>query len=176
MWRQAAPISQWAADMAHPQETRVALRAAYLGGLGLELAAVKAGISIATARRWKDEAQEAGDDWDKFKAASLMVAGGGLEQAMRRVAAGVVLRAEATLEHIQHDPDIDPIEAAKALGGLADSLSKAQAAMKRLMPEADALAIETGAIKAFADLILKKYPATGEAVLSALDAWANGER
>jgi hypothetical protein len=162
--------------MAHPQETRVALRAAYLGGLGLELAAVKAGISIATARRWKDEAQEAGDDWDKFKAASLMVAGGGLEQAMRRVAAGVVLRAEATLELLQDNTEMPPLEVAKALGGLVESLSKAQDAMKRLMPEADALAIETSAVKQFADLMLKKHPAVGEAVLSALEAWANGER
>lgn len=162
--------------MAHPKDTRMALRTDYLGGLSLELAAIKHGVGMASARRWKAEAQANGDDWDKFQAASLMVAGGGLEQAMRRVAAAVVMRVETTLEHLQTDTELDPLEAAKALGGLADSLAKAQASMRRLMPETDHLAIETGAVKAFAELLMRLSPAQAEPVLHALDAWASGER
>ena len=154
----------------------MALRAAYIGGLGLEIAAAKAGIGTATARRWKADAKESGDDWDKFQAASLMVAGGGLEQAMRRVAAAVIMRVEATLEKLQSDTDLDPLEAAKALGGLADSMAKAQASMRRLMPEADALAIETGAVKSFVELQIRLHPGTGEAALAALEVFSRGER
>lgn len=162
--------------MAHPQETRVALRAAYLGGLALELAAAKAGVGFATAKRWKAEADAGGDDWDKFRSVGLMMAGGGLEQAMRRVAAGVVAHAEATLEYLNGATDIDPIEAASALATVAGALTKAQGAMARLMPEVDHLAIETGAVKAFAELLMRLHPAQAEGVLAALDAWANGQR
>ncbi len=162
--------------MAHPKETQVALRAAYIGGLGLEIAAAKFGVGTATARRWKADAKETGDDWDKFQSASLMVAGGGLEQAMRRVAAAVLMRVEATLEQLQNATDIDPLEAAKALGGMADSMAKAQASMRRLMPESDQLAIETGAVKAFIELQIRLHPGTGEAALAALQAYSRGER
>lgn len=161
--------------MAHPQETRVALRAAYLGGLGLELAASKADVSLPTARRWKQEALEKGDDWDKFQRASLIVAGGGFDQSMGRVASAVILRSEAIMERL-NDTEIDPIDAAKAIASLADSLGKAKAAMRALMPESDQLAIETGAVKGFAELLMRLAPASAGHVLEALDAYARGER
>ncbi len=154
----------------------MSLRAAYIGGLGLEIAAAKVGVGAATARRWKADAKDGGDDWDKFQSASLMVAGGGLEQAMRRVAAAVIMRVEATLEQLQAASDLDPLEAAKALGGMADSMAKAQASMRRLMPESDQLAVETGAVKAFVELQIRLHPATGEAALAALEAYSRGER
>lgn len=162
--------------MAHPNETRVALRAAYLGGLGLELAAMKAGIPVATARRWKQDAQEKGDDWDKFQSVSLMVAGGGMEQAMRRVSAALVMQMETTLEELGADTELAAMDKAKAMGMLTDSMAKAQAAMKRLMPETDQLAIETGAVKGFAELLMRLAPASAGHVLEALDAYARGER
>ena len=144
--------------MAHPTETRLALRAAFLGGLPLEAAATKAGIPAQTARRWKAEAAGQGDDWDKFQRASLIVAGGGFEAAMGRVAAAVILRAEALLDQIAGDAEIDPIDATKAVGSLADSLAKAQAASKRLMPETDKLAVAMGVLKLLSAFIERQYP------------------
>lgn len=162
--------------MAHPKETRLTLRAAFLGGLPLEQAADKAGVPVQTARRWKSEAAEAGDDWDKFQAASLIVAGGGFEAAMGRVAAAVVLRCGAVLEKLEADEGIDPLDASKAIASLTDSLNKAHAASKRLMPEADALAAGNSAVKSFAELLITRNPDAGEAVLSAMEAFARGDR
>lgn len=153
-----------------------ALRANYLSGLNLKMAALKTGVGLGSARRWKAEALESGDDWDRLQSASLMVAGGGLEQAMRRVAAAVVLRVETTLEQLQADEALDPLEAAKVLGGLADSMAKAQASMKRLMPQTDQLAIEISAVKAFAELLIHQYPVKAEQVLATLEAYARGVR
>jgi hypothetical protein len=141
--------------MAHPKETRLALRAAYLGGLPIEQAATQAGVPLATARRWKAEAGAEGDDWDKFQAASLIVAGGGFDQAMGRVAAGVLLRCEALMERISSDASIDPIEATKAVGSLTDSLAKAHAAAKRLMPEADRYGVAMDVLKRLAEHAMK---------------------
>lgn len=144
--------------MAHPRETRLALRAAYLGGLPIEQAALKATVPLATARRWKAESLTEGDDWDKFQRASMIVAGGGFDQAMGRVAAGVILRCEALLERISEDPEIDPIDATKAVGSLTDSLAKAHAAAKRLMPATDRLATAMGVVKLLTKFIQERYP------------------
>ena len=162
--------------MAHPKETQLALRAAFLGGLPLDQAAAQAGIGTATARRWKADALAGGDDWDKFQKASLIVAGGGFDQAMGRVAAAVVMRAEAILEQLGTDEEADPVASAKAIASLADSLGKAKAAMRALMPETDRLAVETGAVKAFVELQIRLHPGTGEAALAALEAFSRGER
>lgn len=167
--------------MAHPKETRLALRREFLGGLTLEQAADKAGVPLGTARRWRADALAEGDDWDKFQAASLIVAGGGIEAAMGRVAAALVLRAEAVMEQLQQAADaegggIDPIDTAKAIASLADSLGKAQAAAKRLMPEADRLATETAAIKGFVELLIRLTPSAAEPAVAAMEAYASGHR
>ena len=144
--------------MAHPRETRLALRAAYLGGLPIEQAATKADVPLATARRWKSEALATGDDWDKFQAASLIVAGGGMDQAMGRVVAGVILRCEALMQRIAEDAKIDPVEATRAVASLTDSLAKAHAAAKRLMPATDKFAVAMDVLKRLAEHSMAKKP------------------
>jgi thioredoxin-like negative regulator of GroEL len=144
--------------MAHPRETRLALRGAYLVGLPIEQAATKADVPLATARRWKAEALAAGDDWDKFQRASLIVAGGGMDQSMGRVVAGVILRCEALMERIAADAEIDPVEATRAVASLTDSLAKAHAAAKRLMPETDRYAVAMDVLKRLAEHSMARKP------------------
>lgn len=160
--------------MAHAPEIRMALRAAYIGGLPLERAAEQAGVPYATARNWFREAKGTAEDWDKFQNMSLIVAGGGIEQAMGRVIVRGLVRAEALLEAMEKTED--PMEAVRAIGTLGDTVAKLKAAGKGMMPEADQLAIENGAIKAFADLMIKLHPKTAEQVLSTVEAWAGGQR
>lgn len=160
--------------MAHPPEKRLELRTAYIGGLPLEAAAGKAGVPHATARNWFRAARDEGDDWDKFRAASLIVAGGGIEQAMGRIIAAGLMRCEALLEKIAESEDV--AGAIQALATLGDTVAKLKAAGKGMMPEADQLAIENGAIKAFADLMIKRHPKTADQVLATVEAWAGGQR
>ena len=160
--------------MAHPPEKKTELRAAYLGGLPLERAAERVEVPLATARRWYQDAKRAGDDWDKYRAAGLVVAGGGIEQAMGRVIAAGLVRCEVLLEQIESAKD--PFESVKAMGTLSDTIAKLKAASKGMMPEADALAIENSAIKGLADLFCKMHPGQGELMLAAVEAYANGQR
>lgn len=162
--------------MAHPKETKAAVRADYIGGMPLDLAAVKNGVPAVTARRWKADAADRGDDWDKFQRASLLVAGGGFDSAMGRAAAAFVLRVESTLEMLAEIEDANPLDTAKAMASLADSLMKAKAVARALMPETDQLAIENAAVKAYVDLIVKRSPSAAEAALDALEAYSNGDR
>lgn len=160
--------------MARPPEERMKLRTAYIGGLPLEAAADKAGVPYATARNWFREAKTKGDDWDKFRAASLIVAGGGIEQAMGRIIAAGIMRCESLMERTANAED--PFEAVKAMATLGDTMAKLKAASKGMMPEADQLAIENGAIKAVADLFIRLHPKLAGEMLSTVEAWASGQR
>lgn len=160
--------------MAHPPEKRLELRTAYIGGLPLEAAADKVGIPYPTARNWYIAARKDGDDWDKFRAASLIVAGGGIEQAMGRIIAAGLMRCEALLERIGEIED--PLAGVQAAATLGDTVAKLKATGKGMMPEADQLAIENGAIKALTDLFVRLHPAQAEKMLSTVEAWANGQR
>lgn len=160
--------------MAHSPEKRMELRAAYIGGLPLEQAADKVGVPGGTARNWYREARDKGDDWDRFQRVSLLVSGGGIEQALGRVIAAGLLRCEALLEKTASEEDA--FESVKAMATLADTVAKLRAAGKNLMPEADALAIGNEAIKGLSDLFVRTHPQAAEMMLSTLEAWTHGQR
>ncbi len=142
--------------MAHPPETRQKLRAAYIGGLSLEIASAQAGVPYATARRWFTDAKGDGDDWDKFRAASLIVAGGGIEQAMARIVAAGLMRCEALLEVL--DKVEDPEAQVKAVATLGDTVSKLKSASKGMMPEADRLGVAMDVIRRLAEYVRANHP------------------
>lgn len=157
--------------MAHPPERRSALRAAYIGGLDLEAAAVQADVPHPTARRWKADARADGDDWDKFRRASLIVAGGEIEQAMGRVLAATLLRAEATLEHLSNSTDLDPLDATRAIASLMDSINKGHAVGAKLMPQTDKLAIAMDVIKRLLEFTKARYPGNAAGLAEMLEAF-----
>ena len=160
--------------MAHAPEKKMELRAAYIGGLPLEAAALKTGVPYATARNWFNAARTKGDDWDKFRAASLLVSGGGIEQAIGRVVAAGLMRCEALLD--ANKDNAAPDLTVQMLATLGDSIAKLRAASKGMMPEADQLAIENTAVKGVADLFIKMHPALAEKMLATVEAWARGDR
>lgn len=145
--------------MAHGEETRRAVRAGYVfDQLGLEVAALKAGVPIGTARRWKTDAKQAGDDWDKARSAQL-IAGGGIEDVVRQTLAVVVQQVQATVESIQASSDMQPGEKVQMLSSLADAYNKLMAASKRLMPETDKLGVAMDVLKRFSEHVAKRKPA-----------------
>lgn len=152
--------------MAHPPETRQKLRTAYIGGLSLEIASAQAGVPYATARRWFADAKASGDDWDKFRAASLIVAGGGIEQAMARIVAAGLMRCEALLEALGTMED--PAAQVKAVATLGDTISKLKSAGATLMPEADRLGVAMDVIKRMQVFIQTNYPQHGAAFADVL--------
>lgn len=127
--------------MAHPDETRRAVRAAFVfDQQGLEVAALRYSIPLATARRWKTEAKAEGDDWDRARSAQ-MIAGGGMEDVARQTLGVIVQQVQATLDAISVDDELEAVDKVKMLTSLADSYNKLMATSKRLMPETDKLAV-----------------------------------
>ncbi|MBG6243247.1 MAG: DUF1804 family protein, partial [Candidatus Symbiopectobacterium sp. Dall1.0] len=127
--------------MAHPQEIRDTLRRAYIfGQMSLEIAAAQSGVAFGTARRWKKDAQDAGDDWDKQRAAHMM-AGGGLEDIGRAVLTGLVTQYQTTLEMLNGEEGIPARERVELLASLADAFNKATSASKKILPETSELSV-----------------------------------
>lgn len=155
--------------MAHPKETRDAVRRAYVHDRqSLEMAAAMHGVASGTARRWKLQAQDAGDDWDKAQSAQLL-AGGGIEDVARQVLAGLVIQFQATMEAVQVDTEIKPAVKVQLLASLADAYNKTVSASKRVLPETSALATAMEVLQKLAVFIREKYPRHAPAFAEVLE-------
>lgn len=144
--------------MAHPQETKEAVRRKYIfGQMALEAAAAVHAVSINTARSWKYAAKEQGDDWDKLRAAHLM-AGGGLEETARTILSGFLLQYQTTIEELNQNPDISTTDKVQALSSLADSYNKTVAASRRVLPETGTLATALQVLEMLMEFVQQKHP------------------
>lgn len=160
--------------MAHSPDKKVKLRAAYIGGLPLEAAADKVGVPLPTARRWFADARKEGDDWDKFQRASLIVAGGDIEQAMGRIVSAGIMRCEALLERIGEIED--PAAAADAVASLGDTLSKLRVAAKQFMPETTEQSVTLDTLKALAAWVGEAAPVKGMVLAELLEGFARQKK
>ncbi len=143
--------------MAHSQDVRDKVRRAYVfNSLSLEIAAMQGGVSFATARRWKKEASEAGDDWDKIRTASVM-AGGGLEEVARTVLIGLVAQYQSTIEAITF-AEMKPQEKVEMLASLADAYNKSISASRKILPETSQLATALEVLQKLGTFIAERHP------------------
>lgn len=144
--------------MAYSQEKRDGLRRAYIfGQMSLEIASAQAGVAFVTARRWKKDAQDIGDDWDKLRAAHV-IAGGSLEELGRAVLTSLVTQYQSTLEALTIDTKLTAQKRVELLASLADAFNKATAASKKILPETDELATAVEVVKQLSEFIGEKYP------------------
>lgn len=156
--------------MAHSPDIKMKLRAAYIGGLPLEAAAEKVGVPLPTARNWYRAARDEGDDWDAFQKASLVVSGGGIEQALGRIIAAGLLRCDTLLTQME---SADPMEGVKTIGVLGDTVSKLKAASRGMMPEADRLSIAMDVVKSLGEFIRARHPRHLNAFAEILEPFAD---
>lgn len=154
--------------MAHDQATKDKLRRLYVfERLSLEIAAGQCGVSFATARRWKDKAETAGDNWEKLRAAHTM-AGKDLEDIARQLLTDLVLQFKATMDALSRE-DIPASERVTLLTSLSDSYNKAISANKKLLPETSRLAVALEVLEKLADWLKTKRPGLLGAFLDELE-------
>lgn len=159
--------------MAHPPETRDKVRRAYVfDRLSLEVAAMKCGVSYGTASRWKTQAAEAGDDWERAQAAQLM-AGGSIEDIGRQMLAGLVTQYQASMVELQNNSDIAPATKVQLLASLADAFNKTIAASKRIMPETSELATAMEVVQKLAAFVRQRYPQHASAFTELLEPFGD---
>lgn len=143
--------------MAYPKEMRDKVRRSYVfDRLSLEISSSRHGVAYSTARRWKDDALAAGDDWDKAQAAQLL-AGGGIENAARQMLAGLITQYQTTIHELEVS-ELPAPEKVSMLASLADAYNKTINASKRVLPETNELAIAMGVVQKLADFIKVNRP------------------
>lgn len=155
--------------MAHSEETKRAVRAAYVHkGLPLEAAAERHSVPIDTARRWKRVSKVVGDDWDNARAASRL-SGESKEEILQAVIEDYLLLHKSTIEDIKGDKSSPPIKKAEALSRLADAFHKTMHAMGEVSPELSRLAIAHEILSKLSKFITEKYPKHGPAFIEVLE-------
>lgn len=126
--------------MAYAQEDKDKVRKSYISDrLSLDSVASIHGIPYQTIQRWKKQAKERGDDWDKIRAAQTL-AGGEMEDTARELLTDLIIIFKNTADSVKSD-DIGSVTKVKLLASLADSYNKAMSANKKLMPVTDKLAV-----------------------------------
>ncbi|WP_375591729.1 DUF1804 family protein [Chitiniphilus eburneus] len=160
--------------MAHPQEKRDAVRRAFVfDQMALELAALTHDVPLATARRWKREAEAAGDDWDKCRAAQTL-SGGSMEALARQMLAGFLLQYQAAMDALNTEPAegvalLTPMKRVEMLASLADSYNKTVAASRRVLPETSQLATAMEVVQGLAVFVRTHYPQHAAAFVEILE-------
>jgi transposase-like protein len=154
--------------MAHPPEVKQRLRALYVHeGQGLEQAAQRLKVSPRTVSRWKQEALEAGDDWDKARAAALL-AGEGAEAVSRVVLEEFLKLFQSTLEEVTRE-QLKPLEKAEAMSRLADAYTKTIRAIQKGAPELNRLAVASEVLQLLAKFVRDRFPAHAAAFMEVLE-------
>lgn len=139
--------------MAHGEDKKHALRNLFVfDKLNLEQAAKQLNISAPTARRWKAQALEQGDNWEKLRSAHTL-AGNDLEDVARSLLTDLVLQFKTTMDALSNDVMLDAKERVALLTSLSDSYNKAISANKKLLPETNKLAIALQVVELLAQYI-----------------------
>lgn len=155
--------------MAHGPEKRQALRAAYVHRrLPLTEAAKDVDIPLNTARKWKDKAKKAGDDWDRARAASAM-AGETAVTLVRALIEDFVGLHQTVLDAVKGDAEMPALAKVQALSMLADAFSKTMSAAGKAAPELSALAVAQEVLRMLGDFIRANYPKHGPAFVEILE-------
>lgn len=144
--------------MAHGQETRSGLRAAYVyQALSLEAAAQRLKVSFGTAARWKREALEKGDDWESARSAA-MLSSQGAESVTQAVLEQFVTLFQTTMTALKEDTKATALSKAEALSRLSDAYNKTMSAVAKGSPKLNKLAIAMEVIEMLSGFVGTTYP------------------
>lgn len=144
--------------MAHTPEIKALVRKYYVfDRLTLEQAAQKASVSLNTARRWRQDADKSGDNWEKARDVQVMV-GGDIEALATGLLSGFVIKFKSVMEELE-EADLPVMDKVAKITELADSFSKMTASSKRLVPSVSETAVALKVVKLFAEKVKKHKPA-----------------
>lgn len=134
----------------------------------MEAAAQLCQISVATARRWRDEAKEAGDDWHRLRAAHTL-AGGSVEELAVAMVAGQLVQYQTAMEELKNNTGLDIADKVKLLTSLSDSYNKTIAANARIMPHTNKLATALEVIEMMLAFAQENHPKHLQALAEILE-------
>lgn len=159
--------------MAHDEAIKREARTLYVHKrLALTSIAVSTGVSLATINRWKREAKEAGDDWDKARSGAL-VNGEGLSALISQSLEDFTVQFQAVMDELKEDNSLSAAEKVKLLSTISDAFNKTVAAARRAAPKLSELAIAYDVLQRLAKFVALKRPELSETILELLEPFGD---
>jgi uncharacterized protein YjcR len=158
--------------MAYDRSTRNKLRAKYVQGLPLATAAEVCKVPYNTARNWKRQDGDDGNDWDLQRNAKRMTKSG-IEEMANEVLGELAEQFLATLDAVKKDPGMKAQDRADILVRLMDGYNKAISAASRAMPNANRLAVAMDVVKFLTIFIAGRYPKLRQPFIEVTEAAAD---
>ena len=154
--------------MAHSDQLKAKVRAAYIQGGVLSTAAALHGVPYATARAWKRKASEAGHDWDIARTAGD-IADCGYKYTIATLMESYLTQHKMALKDIENDPALTAEKRVKLLSSLAFSLREMRQSVSQLNPELNKLAVAMEIIQRLTTFVRDGYPQHTAALLEILE-------
>lgn len=154
--------------MAHPRLKKSEVRRRYVvDRQPLTGAASIAKVSYSTARQWKREAMDKGDDWDKARDAETL-RDGTAEELTRVVLNEFVPMFRSTILSLSNE-DMPATDKAEAISRISDAYAKTVKAAGAVDPSVARLAWAMDVLKLLAEFVQLKFPQHAAAVLEILE-------
>lgn len=154
--------------MAHPRLKRSEVRRRYvLDRQPLTGAARIAGVAYETARAWKRQALERGDDWDKARDSEVL-RDGTVDELTRVVLNEFVPLFRSTIVALSGD-QLSATEKAEAMSRISDAYTKTVKAAGAVDPKIARLAWAMDVLKELATFVQTQFPQHAAALLEILE-------
>ena len=128
-------------------------------------------VPYATASRWKKNAVDKGDCWDKARSASRLAAGG-IGDLSIQVLEDFTLQYQSLMDQIKADDSIKPMDKANLLTKLADSYVKITKAVGGDDHKIGKLSVAMETLELFAKFLSERFPQNLEYFVIALEQFA----
>jgi Protein of unknown function (DUF1804) len=155
--------------MAYDPSIRSKVRAKFISGLPLNTAAEAAGVPYNTARNWKRDDAEEGDDWDTARTARAMTSSGS-EAITNQVLGELADQFLETIKLLKAEKKMPAAQRAQILLQLSDSYSKAMAAASRAAPNTNRLATAMDVLRFLTQHIAQHSPKLREGFLKIVES------
>lgn len=114
-------------------------------------------VSINTLRRWKKQAQNDGDDWDRARTAARL-SRSGIETVTNVIMEDFMLVFQRTMLQLKESKDIKPQLAVDLISSLADSYSKTINSVAKGNPKLDKLSFASDLLRELIGYVTVHYP------------------
>ena len=133
--------------------------------------AKKMRVTKASVLRWKREAAQTGDDWDKARMA-VIVKGEAQVIHLNQALESFIAIHQKVLKELQIDTRLKSEDKAKLLSRMAESFVRIMNAASRANPSLSHLGIANDVIKRLGDFVTKKYPEHAAVFVEVLEPFA----
>jgi hypothetical protein len=101
------------------------------------------------------------------------LSGGDVEQLSQQILTEMLIQFNATLDLIKADAEMPALQRVELLSSLMDNIHKSMAAMKKFLPEANALSIGMAVVRGLVEFVQDRYPQHGAALVEILEPFGD---